>query len=174
MPFGFAHLVTAWVCGRLYTRFAKTKLTDLMWAALLLGAIIPDADFLIHWTTCYKIHRTFSHSFVGVIGAGFVSYGLLKLANRFKKISRPGMIALFLSIGVMTHIATDLISSESGVQVWWPFEREWVTLNGPLNHYDDPPSYEELKKWIKVATFDIGLGVAWLAYLFWRKKVRFD
>lgn len=177
MPGAFGHMIGAWICGRLYERIKKINLTRLMWAALLFGAIAPDADFLIEWTIeDVHPHRTFTHSVVSVVTAGVVVYAVLNIFSRFKKlkITKPAFVALLFSFGIFTHIFLDLISSESGVQILWPFNQEWITLNGPLNHHDGTPTYEQLKTFVQMSTLDMGLGTAWLAYLFWRKRINFN
>jgi len=177
MPGAFGHLIGAWIFGKVYTRLTAHTLTRLMWAALLFGAIAPDADFLIEWTIeDFHPHRTFTHSIVGALFAGVMSFVALHVFSHVRKISitKPVIISCFFALGVMTHILLDLSFSDSGLQVLWPFTKEWITLNGPLNHQDGMPTYEQLKRYNIMTTIDMGLGTAWLAYLFWKKKVSFD
>jgi membrane-bound metal-dependent hydrolase YbcI (DUF457 family) len=177
MPGAFGHLIGAWICGKIFNKLTKTKLTRLMWAALLFGAISPDADFLIEWTIeDVHPHRTFSHSFFTVILTGVISYCVLNILSRFKKanIIKPAAVAIFFSFGILTHLILDLSTSESGVQIFWPFSSQWITFNNPLNHYEGTPTYDELKWFVKMSTIEMALGTAWIAYLFWKKKIEFD
>ncbi len=148
-----------------------------MWAALLFGAIAPDADFLVEWTVeDLHPHRIYTHSITAAILAGIAAYGALRIFSALSKttITLPVLVAFCFSLGILTHIVLDLTTSDSGVQALWPFHKGWITFNGPLNHHDGVPTYEQLKWYNKIATIDMGLGTAWLAYLFWRKKVFFD
>ncbi|MBI4142229.1 metal-dependent hydrolase [Candidatus Woesearchaeota archaeon] len=175
MPGAFGHMIGAWLCGRLYERITKTNLTRLMWAALLLGGIAPDGDFLIEWTTDnFQIHRTFSHSIFMVITAGIAVYFALNIFGTKTKIYKPALVAALFSLGLTTHLLLDLSTSESGVQIMWPLSDKWITFNGPLNHHEGTPTYEQLKWFVKMSTIDMALGTAWIAYLFWRKKLVFD
>ena len=177
MPGAFGHMIGAWLCGRAYEKIRKITFTQLMWAALFFGAIAPDADFLIEWITDdLHIHRTFSHSLFMVVAGGITVYVLLNIFSRVRKtiIIKPALVALLFSLGITTHLFLDLTTSESGVQVMWPFSDKWITFNGPLNHLEGTPTYEQLKWFVKMSTIDMGLGTAWIAYLFWRKKIRFD
>lgn len=177
MPGAFGHLIGAWICGRLYERIRKVNLTRLMWAALLFGAIAPDADFLFEWTIeDFYPHRIFTHSLTAVILSGiFISFVLIIFSRIGKMhITKPLFVATLFSLGIFSHILLDLTTSASGVQVLWPFSNEWITFNGPLNHPDGTPTYAQLKWFVNMATIDMGLGVAWIAYLFWRKKLSFN
>lgn len=176
MPHGFGHLIGAWIFGKIYCYLFKQKLSKFAWGALLFGAILPDADFFLDWIFCFKVHRTFSHSFVGAIGAGIILYILLKIINAIKKnkISKPAVIAIFLSIGVLTHIGLDLTTDSSGLQIFWPFDTDWITLQSELHHNSRAPTYEELKQEHIYAIIDIGMGAAWMAYFFLKDKLRFD
>jgi len=176
MPGAFGHLIGAWLCGTTRNYFCRQKLTRLQWAALLFGAIIPDVDFLFEWTIeDFHPHRTFTHSFLAAFLGGIVVYLLLRLFShvRMTKIAKPATIALLFSFGMLTHIFLDLTTGPSGLQIFWP-NHTWITLDGPLDHHSYPPTYDDLRRNVVMGTMDMGLGTLWLAYLFWRKKLRFD
>ena len=89
MPGAFGHMIGVWICGRLYERIKKINLTRLMWAALLFGAIAPDADFLIEWTIeDAHPHRTFTHSFFTVVLSGIIAGILILLAVKLILLKR--------------------------------------------------------------------------------------
>ena len=175
MPGAFGHLVGAWIFGLLFTRFRKTSLNRVQWASLLFGGILPDIDFLVDWTTCIKIHRTITHSFLGSVMFALLFLFLLlcykKFFNRKINICLP---AILLLIGINLHIFLDLTTDSSGLQIFWPFQRAWVTLAGQLQHNGYPPTYAQLKSNLNQTIFDMGLGVSWLMYLYLRKRLSFS
>ena len=173
MPGAFGHLIGAWIVGKALTKFG-VKIGRFSWAALLLGALAPDTDLLLDWTVDYLyIHRTFTHSFAGVFFAGLIALFVLGSVRKFMHLRHVELASALFSLGILTHILLDLNVGSSGLQVFWP-NNEWITLNEPLNHIDGVPTYEELKYWVKMMVTDAALGVTWLAYLFWTKRLRFE
>lgn len=176
MPLGFGHLIGAWLFGRIYSRAFGTKLSKPAWAALLLGGNLPDIDYFIDWTTCFQIHRYFSHSLTAAIVVGIMLYILLAAVNFFreKKILQIWMIALFLSLGISIHILLDLIFTTSGMRIFWPVENSWWIIKGTVEHNIAKPTFEMVKQNLREATLDIALGVAWVWYLFLSKRLRIN
>ena len=177
MPGGFGHAIFAWIFGKACNKYSAKKLTRLMWAALLFGAIWPDIDFFLDWTIDgLDVHRTFTHSILGIIIPSIILYVCLQVYNNFtkEKVSKPQIVAFFFAIGILTHILLDMTTSSWGLQVMWPLDKEWITFNGPLEHQDGPPTYQRLKSNLHLMIIDVALGVAWMAYLYWKKNLSFD
>ncbi len=169
MPGAFGHLIGGWIAGKTLNLF-NIRFSRVAWGALFAGAIAPDTDLLIDWTTTLNVHRTFTHSFLGVFFAGLLAFLVLQLVRR--RVPQVRLAPVLFSLGILIHIMLDLTVGSSGLQVFWP-DNTWITLNEPLAHIDTVPSYDNLKYWLKMMVADGALGVAWLAYLFWRKKVNF-
>lgn len=177
MPLGFGHLIGAWSFGKIFCKITSKKLNKPAWAMLLLGGNLPDIDYFIDWTTCFKIHRYFSHSITTAVLIGVIAYLFLHAFNRtFKKyqIQKIGIAAIMLTTGILIHILLDLIFTTAGMRVLWPFENNWWTINGTTEHNIETPTYEQLKQNLNEAIIDIALGVAWIWHLFFRKKIEFD
>ncbi len=172
MPGAFGHLIGAWLAGKALTK-CGAKFGRFAWAALLAGAIIPDADLLIDWTNEFiHVHRTLTHSYVGMAVGGILALIGLFAVNKIRKVPQMSLSAVLLSLGMLTHIMLDLTISSSGLQVFWP-DNAWITLNEPLNHLEGVPTYEELKSMLQMIIADTALGIAWLAYLFWKENLEF-
>lgn len=176
MPLGFGHLIGGWIAGKVYCKISGNKLSMLAWSALLLGANLPDVDYFIDWTTCFKIHRYFSHSIAFALSAGAVlCVGLLLFNLLFKKnkVDKIFIVGIMLALGILVHIGLDLLFTTSGMRILWPIEQRWWTINGAVEHITEPPTYEMLKQDLREAIMDIALGVAWVWYFFLRKKLSF-
>ena len=177
MPLGFGHLIGAWGFGKIFCKITGKRLNKFAWAMLLLGGNLPDIDYLIDWTTCFKIHRYFSHSITTAVLIGIIAYLFLFAFNSiFKKykVQKIGIAAIMLTAGIIVHIALDLLFTTAGMRVLWPFENSWWTINGTTEYTTKMPTYEELKQNLNNATMDIALGVALIWYLFFRKKLKVD
>ena len=177
MPLGFGHLIGAWIFGKIFCKITSKKLNKPAWTMLLLGGNLPDIDYFIDWTTCFKIHRYFSHSITTAVIAGIIAYVVLWTFNSiFKKhqIQKIGIVAIMLTAGIIIHIFLDLIFTTAGMRVLWPFENSWWTINGTTEHIITQPTYEKLKQNLNDAILDIAMGVALIWYLFFRKKLEVD
>ncbi|MFH1682796.1 MAG: metal-dependent hydrolase, partial [Candidatus Woesearchaeota archaeon] len=115
MAFAFVHLTMGWLFGKFWEATGKKELIQLSWILLLLGAILPDIDFLLEWTITSGFHRTFTHSLVfALVMTGF-SFLLFYLFD-FKKKSEYSSA---LGVGILIHLFVDLISFQ-GIPLLWP------------------------------------------------------
>ena len=173
MSFGFSHLIIAWAVGKGYEYFSKKEISHYAWFFLLLGGILPDADFLIDWTFGTELHRTFTHSLFFVVIAPllvYILFGLLK-----NKENTNFMFAL--AVGIITHLLLDMFLSK-GVPLFWP---NLVHFSYTSVGYFDPtkPSFLNsssaafLKKFLKSAILDMAFGTTWIFYLWFRKRIKF-
>jgi inner membrane protein len=89
-------------------------------AALVLGAVLPDADnvaSLLGSELYLRIHRGLSHSFAGVLVTSLV---VAMLIRRFGKWKDLKALYLLVLLGQLSHIALDLLNSY-GTQIFLPF-----------------------------------------------------
>jgi len=170
MLYPFGHLVGAWLLGKGFEWFRKEKLHQNVWFFLLLGAIIPDGDFLLNWIFGVHSHRTFTHSILFAIALGVVAY-LVFLNIKSRNSSQYGF-ALFT--GVMTHLLFDLPDAY-GIPLLWPFlgQISLVTLTPEVILPLFSHNLEGTRVIVKKLLVDTSLGVIWFFWLWWRGKVRF-
>lgn len=170
--FAFAHLITAWLAGKLYERVKSTKLSHNTWFFLFVGSILPDIDFLLDWTLGTELHRTITHSLLFAALAGIVVYGIAWLFQKQERLTFAGGIVT----GIVTHLLLDLFRSQ-GVPLLWPslLHFSWTAIG-----YVDPavPSFLDaplpiLRHAMKLAIVDMAIGTMWIFWLWWRKKVEF-
>ncbi len=170
--FAFTHLVSAWLLGKAYEKIGKTSLSQLTWFIFLFGSLLPDGDYLLDWLFGTELHRTFTHSFLGVL----MGAGLLWLYLRWRKHPQSLALAGALALGMGSHLLVDMVGGQ-GIPLFWP-----SLLNVSFTHwgYFDPAtpsflnqSYTLLRQAMKLALVDMAIGTAWLFYLWWRKKLEF-
>ncbi len=172
MSFAFGHLVFSWLIGKSKEKISKTKLLRVEWFLLLFGAVFPDGDYLIDWIFGINFHRTITHSFLMVLLSFLVIYFVCYF---FDKKLNGKRLGLFFAIGILSHLIADFIMGSPGVPLLWPLEyRFW--LWGFSYHYihltlEQIPK-EELVMHLRWAIFDMGLGVLWLGYLFFKNKIK--
>ena len=159
MAYLFSHLVGSWLVGLLIQHFTKEKLKRVSWGLLLLGGILPDADFLFDWFLGTAIHRTVTHSIFFIIAIFLIVYFILKRYNLQSK-------AYFIGIGIVTHIILDVVFTP-GIMLFWPFTY-YVSVAGAVNPIIDNLAYN-----IPFYVWDMGIGAVWLGYLFIRNKMNF-
>jgi len=171
MTLGFGHLVGAWLPAKVVEYYRKKPFSQVILAALLVGAILPDADFFLEWLHIIpEIHRTITHSFIGVFAVSLLTYGLAHALKKYlPKSTKPGHLALAIGLGVCSHMFYDSLVYP-GINALWPSDL-WIS-SGAL--YTAKQSLYErvgrLSSQNKTHLFilDMGLGVAWMAY-FWIK-----
>ncbi|MBU0470790.1 MAG: metal-dependent hydrolase [Nanoarchaeota archaeon] len=167
MTFAFGHLIGAWLLGKGYEFCSKKKIGRFTWFFLLLGGILPDIDFLISWTLDNPLHRTFTHSLF------FIFIVSLLPSLIFLKDKEKITYALALGTGIFMHLFLDLFSRQ-GVPLLWPNQLLFSYLRvGLYNPEFSLYSNVVAVKQIKLATIDMGLGTAWIFYLWFRKKIQF-
>ena len=177
MPYGFTHIIFAWIMGKLYAYFRKLKINIEEWFFLIFGAIFPDVDYLIQWTTGIPVHRVFTHSLVMVILGFILCYIIINLYNKYRKENlNTKMIAMFFSFGILSHIILDMVVGKPGVPLFWPLDT-WFYFFGILSEPFRSVPYnqrtvEMLSNLLKWAIFDIGLGALWIFYLIFTKKIK--
>ena len=168
MAFPFTHLVLAWGGGKVYEFMRKVSLDRYTWAFLLLGGILPDADLLLDWTLGTELHRTFSHSILFALIMGILVYGFF-YQNPLRK-----QYAMAMAIGIASHLILDLIGFPGGFSLFWPAKFFLSTANDAAIR---TALFEEdmvfLSGHLKLAVLDIAIGIAWIAYLSWKKKIQF-
>lgn len=169
MPFAFGHLIVAWLAGKGYESISKIKISHNTWFFLLLGGILPDADFLIDLVLKTDFHRTYSHSFLFLILIAILVYFVFYQSKEKKQFS------LAIGTGILVHLFLDFFGSP-GIPLFWPnFTFFSSSFIGPINLADLSfgTNTVELNKTIKRAIFDMGLGTAWIFYFWFRKRIRF-
>ena len=98
---------------------------------IILGSLFPDMDnYAVAVATVAKLntqglHRTFTHSLLAVIVAVVVFVVVALLSKR----PRWANLGIGLGIGIILHIALDLLIWFNGVELLWP-------LGGWLNFWD--------------------------------------
>ena len=176
MTFLFGHIIFSWAFGKAAELKKNFKLDRWAWFLLLFGSIFPDSDFFIDWTFNTHIHRTFSHSFLMII-AGFLLILLLaKFLKKFKIFSNlnPVFLGIVFSFGIFTHLIADMAMGHPGVPLFWPEKlRFWFFGTGAINYIS--LHFAELEKdklvhLVRIAVFDMAIGVFWVGYLFFKKN----
>lgn len=88
-------------------------------ALVAAAACAPDLDLLL------RRHRAESHSLGLALAAGALSF----LAARIAGWPRAGWLAALVALGWTSHLALDLLGSDShppfGLMALWPWSREW-------------------------------------------------
>jgi membrane-bound metal-dependent hydrolase YbcI (DUF457 family) len=167
MTYAFGHLVGAWIVGKI----SKIK-SSYTWFFLLLGSLIPDADYLIDWTLHTNIHRTITHSFFFLIIAPFFLYLILTII----KDSKNKEFSLAFAIGIFTHYMLDMFFHH-GIPLFWPhpFHFSYYGFGYPSTKLSASFDYSVsfLKKWLKIAILDMAIGSSWIFYLLLRRKIKF-
>ncbi len=172
MSFAFGHLAGAWIAGKIYEQWSKHKISHYAWFFFLLGAILPDADFIIDWTLGTDLHRTITHSFLFLILAPALVYLFFSISKHQEK----KHFALFLSLGIATHLFLDGFSAY-GIPLLWPKEVYFSFFSGFTSYLPDGGllvgNAEVLGYKLKLAIVDMAIGTAWILYLWFRKRVQF-
>lgn len=164
MAFAFTHLLGAWIPGKIYER--SKKISQLAWGLLLFGSILPDIDLLFQWVSGIPFHRTVTHSLLFAVIMGVVVY----LTAVFWKMKKPAKLGFAISLGILIHIIIDCMIYP-GTQLLWPYDI-WFSLGG---FYSPGPVLGGGGVFASIyyAIADMGLGVAWMGYMFLQKKLRF-
>jgi len=150
----FGHLIGAWFFGEIYKWISGKKISHHTWFFLLLGGILPDADFILDWTLKTNFHRTFSHSLLFMVFLTVVPY-LFCLMTENKK---GRTFSLVLGAGLLVHLLLDFVPGQ-GIPLFWPSVWLLIPSDGIIS--------------IKYAIFDMALGTSWIFYLWYKKKIRF-
>lgn len=169
MPFAFGHLIGAWTFGKIKEKITKKNISHYTWFFLLLGGILPDSDLILQWVFGWETHRHFTHSLFFAVAMALLVY-LLFYKNQEKK-----NFALAIGGGVLVHILLDSLFIP-GVPLLWPwnlyFSWQGVSFLN-LAEYSMVKSAETMQKTIHLAIFDMGLGTAWIFYLWFKRRIKF-
>ena len=170
--FPFTHLIFVWILGKGYEYFGKKKISPYAWFFLLFGSILPDSDFIFDWTLGTEFHRTFFHSLLFVFVVAVLVYSIFTLLRN----KESNSFAYAIGVGILTHFILDMFLSQ-GVPLFWPnllhFSFSGISYHDPATPSFLYGSAYSLKKILKVAIVDMGLGTAWLFYLAIRKRIKF-
>jgi hypothetical protein len=112
-----AHLPAAFLLGAVIKQHWPTALTRAGWAALLLGSIAPDADWLYFLSTRQALdhhHECAPHLPMVWLGASVVVALALALALR-RAPRRYQALAAMASLGWLSHLLLDGLVGE----LWW-------------------------------------------------------
>jgi len=172
MPFAFGHLVPAWIVGKISNLSGKSNLTRIEWALLLWGAIFPDIDFLIHWTTNLNAHRYLTHSIFFALVSAIVVYFLATYLKKQWKFFNPRNYALAIFVGICMHLILDM-SGHHGIPLLWPLP-VWFTLTS-INTIAPQiiESFSNYKSMFYGTVLDMAIGVTWLGWFVIRKRIKF-
>ncbi|MBI2669131.1 metal-dependent hydrolase [Candidatus Woesearchaeota archaeon] len=175
MSFAFGHLIFAWLLGKGYEKLSHKQLSRWGWFFLLFASILPDADFLLDWTLGTEIHRTLTHSLLFVLAMGALGYGIGRW--RFAHTREGTEWGLAAAGGVTTHLLLDMAGSGYGTPLFWPsllhFSFTKIAYFDPMIPSFLHSSSERILHSLKLAILDMGMGTAWLFYLWWKKRVEF-
>tara|TARA_Y100000310_G_scaffold269145_1_gene282129 strand:- start:360 stop:857 length:498 start_codon:yes stop_codon:yes gene_type:complete len=161
--FPFGHLIGGWGLGKLFEVFSGTDLTRTAWIILLFGSLLPDSDFIIDWIFKKKTHRTFTHSIFFIFFIFVIGFFVLDIVNL-------GNEAIFISLGVLSHIFLDMISN-TGVVLFWPY-KSWFSFFGVNRKFKQKEiTIKRLKNKFNFLLFDSVLGLIWLSYLYFAGKI---
>lgn len=176
MPYAFGHLTFSWICGKGAELNKKFKLDRWMWFFLLFGSIFPDSDFLLDWFFKTELHRSFSHSLLMAVLSFLIVFLIVSLLKKKFKNIKPFAYALAFGLGISTHLVADMVLGWPGIALFWPLKiRFWLFGMGNSNYVSLPINLltkDQLVRQLKFAILDMGLGVAWIGYLFFRKKIK--
>jgi membrane-bound metal-dependent hydrolase YbcI (DUF457 family) len=106
-----------------------TPFREWLMLGIVLGNLFPDLDNIavaiatVAGLPTGGLHRTFTHSLFTVIAILIVFY----LVGWMTKKPKWGTLGLGLGVGVLMHIALDLLVWFNGVEILWPIP-SWVNL----------------------------------------------
>jgi len=162
--FAFGHLIGGWTLGKLFEVFSGTDLTRTAWIILLFSSLLPDVDLIFDWMFKQKTHRTFTHSILFMFFIFVIGSFVLSTINLSKE-------AIFISLGVLSHIFLDMISY-SGAMLFWPY-KGWFSFTGfyKRSRRKELTKIKDFKYIIKFLLFDSVLGLIWLSYLYFAGKI---
>lgn len=120
--------------ARSHSSTGGTAVSGVLLATLLLGANLPDLDFLpgFLFGNPERFHREFSHSLA------FAGMSVLPLIIYLKASAKPGVtgISICWLLAVLSHLLIDWLSLDtsipSGIELLWPFSTQRFTADIPL------------------------------------------
>lgn len=165
MAFAFGHLIGAWLVGIIIEKLSKIKITNFGWGLLLFGGVLPDIDFLFNLVFGFGHHRSITHSLLFVIIAYFTVYLVLRKFKLEKE-------AVFIPIGILVHLSLDMIGYP-GIMLFWPLDYfvHFFSINKGIALLGI--AEENLMLKIRYLIIDMVLGVIWIGWLYYSKKLNF-
>jgi membrane-bound metal-dependent hydrolase YbcI (DUF457 family) len=157
MVFAFGHIIGAWLVGKLIELTTKKKISKNTWFFLILGGILPDADFVLQFVFDINVHRGITHSIFFAILISVIVYSVFRLI----KDRKASNYALFLALGILTHIFLDFLSP-TGVPLLWPYTKMFI-----------PQLSLETSSDILDGLIDMFLGTSWILYLSLKNRIQF-
>lgn len=179
MTFALGHLVGAWFAGKGYEFCSRKKIPHLAWFFLLWGGLLPDVDFILDWTLGTEFHRTFTHSLLFLAAVPMIMYLVAPALFRllFNEEIPLRSCAVALAGGIAVHLFLDMATTGPGVPLFWP---NLLYFSLYSTSYFDPvtPSFlyhsaDRLRYYLKLTIVDMAIGIAWIFYLWFRKKIDF-
>jgi membrane-bound metal-dependent hydrolase YbcI (DUF457 family) len=141
------------------------------WApwATAIGAVLPDVDFLLVWSSHFNAwHRVITHNLAFVLAtSGLLAYPLSRF---FRAPALP--IAFVLVLGGLTHLAVDACidanaSNGVGVALWWPFDARMVSPLNLVAPSDDPRGWSDPAGAVAAAMRGFAWELPWIALAAW-------
>jgi membrane-bound metal-dependent hydrolase YbcI (DUF457 family) len=136
MPLPLAHAVVGYsFAAASGVRFRKQLLTALLFS--LVVANLADADFLPGALADEPVmyHRTIAHTLPAALLCGLIIGAVLtRFGPRFLEMTLVGALVY------ASHLVADMINlggGNIGVQILWPLDTGWYTINTPLMHSSD-------------------------------------
>jgi len=171
MSFAFGHLIFAWIIGKSFEFISKKKISHLTWGFLLFGSVLPDIDFILGDIFGEYMHRMFTHGLLFILPIALVTYFLVRTLNSKSAAKKT---TVFIIIGMLSHLFIDLFYFP-GIQLFWPWNIFVYFFGAGYYTLADLAaiSADKLALSIKRAIIDLGLGTAWIFFLWFRKKIRF-
>lgn len=179
MPYAFFHITFAWLLTKLYCFFRKIKIDSFGWFLIIFGSVLPDIDYLLEWVLHLQAHRLFTHSLLMLFAIFILSFFVFWFMSSFHAV--PKNKVLFYTgcfvFGVFSHILLDfVVSFKGGVPLFWPNTDFYGLLSGvktyaELNNFNFMDSSYLYSK-LKWAILDMALGVSFVFYMIYDKKLK--
>jgi membrane-bound metal-dependent hydrolase YbcI (DUF457 family) len=172
MPYAFGHLVGAWIVMKGYEFLSKKKMNRTFWGVFMLGAILPDIDFIVEWILNIPFHRFLTHSITFTLFAGLITFLFFKYYKKETK-NNANTLAIAMIIGCLIHLALDMFY-HPGILLLWPIEG-WFSWYGYIPGSFSTFFSERVDQAIfaKNMLHDMVLGTLWIIWLYWRKNITF-
>ena len=168
MTYAVTHFVVGMLAARLLAKKCF-KLKDLRWISFVggIGGVLPDFDFAWYYlkkffslsislSQNHLAHRTLTHSLV------FALFFLI-LALIFYKKKNIFMALIVISLGVTTHIALDFLTANN-LTIFYP-------ISDMTSGFDIVPGNTYYDKTKFIATLDAVIFLAWICWVFFKKKL---
>ena len=172
MSYAFTHLIVAWILGKGYELVSKKTIPHLAWGFLLLGAILPDIDLLINKILQTSIHRTLTHSLIFLAGIMILVFLFTMI---FKSKQQTKYLSLAIGLGITIHLLLDLFY-QPGIQLLWPMDAYFSYFGVVKVSMETLLAAGRNVDYLIAAKskmiFDMGLGILWLMYFWYRKKIK--